>query len=193
MAKEQKQQKLFLVGVDEAGRGALAGPVVASAVLLLKRKNIVDIDINDSKKLSPKKRETSYRKLINHPDIRWGIGIISEKIIDKINIREATKEAMKAAVLNLGYKNVRLVIDGDFLISGHQKQEAVKGADGIVLECMIASIIAKVERDKIMERYDKQYQEYGFKRHKGYGTKFHYSVLMKKGPCMIHRKSYRLF
>ncbi len=192
MAKKKKE-KLFLVGVDEAGRGALAGPVVACAALVLKKKNIINIDIDDSKKLSAKKREISYKKLINHPDVRWGIGIISEKVIDKINIREATKEAMKKAVLNLGYKRVHLIIDGDFVISSYQKQEALKGADGIVLECMIASIIAKVERDKIMQKYDKKYPEYGFKKHKGYGTKLHYEMLVKNGYCLIHRQSYRLF
>lgn len=192
MAKVTKQQKLLLVGVDEAGRGALAGPVIACAVLLLKKENIMNIDIDDSKKLSPQKRENSHKILIEHPDVKWGIGLVSEKIIDKINIREATRMAMKIAVSRLNYKRIHLIIDGDFTIDSNQKQEAVRGADKVVLECMIASIIAKVERDKIMKKYDNQYPEYGFKNHKGYGTKFHYEALLKNGPCLIHRRSYRL-
>ncbi len=194
MAKSKNEKNFYLVGLDEAGRGALAGPVVACAVFLLKKKNFSGIDICDSKKLSSKKREVSYRKLIKHPDIRWGVGIVSQIVIDKVNIRQATKIAMEEAVLKLNYNKIHLVIDGDFIINNlYYKQRAVKGADGKVLECMMASIIAKVERDKIMQKYDKKYPEYGFGKHKGYGTNFHYEMLAKNGHCLIHRQSFRLF
>lgn len=187
-----KKEKAFLVGVDEAGRGSLAGPVVACAVMLFGKEEFNGIDICDSKKLSAKKRENSYLALTKCPSVRWGVGVISEKIIDKINIREATKKAMKKAVLKLGHKNLYLIIDGDFEIGGLHKQEARRKADGSVLECMIASIIAKVERDRLMQKYDKKYPGYGFSKHKGYGTKLHYDMIKKFGPSFIHRKSYRL-
>ncbi len=193
MAKTKIREQTFLVGIDEVGRGALAGPVVACAVMLSEKANLNHITIKDSKKLLLSQREESYKKLIKHPSIKWGMGIVSEKIIDKINIREATKEAMLRAALKLDCKKIHLVIDGNFTINTHYRQKAVKRADEFILECMIASIIAKVERDKIMQKYAKRYPEYGFERHKGYGTKFHYGALIKKGPCIIHRRSYRLF
>ncbi len=194
MAKSKNIDNLYLVGLDEAGRGALAGPVIACAVFVLNKKNFSNIEICDSKKMSPQRREASYKKLIEHPDVRWGVGIVSQKVIDKVNIREATKMAMEEAVFKLNYNKIHLIIDGDFILNNsYYRQKAVKGADGKVLECMMASIIAKVERDKIMQKYDKKYPEYGFGRHKGYGTSFHYEMLAKNGQCLIHRQSFRLF
>lgn len=184
-----------IAGLDEAGRGALAGPVVAAAVMIRPIREIrgrfVKIrEIKDSKKLTPKKREKLYRILINHPQIEWGIGRVSEKVIDKINILEATKLAMKGAVLKLKKKPDFLILDGISKIDLKIPQKLIKGADEKVFSCAMASIIAKVTRDKIMKRYHKKYPQYGFDKHKGYPTKYHFKMLKKFGPCKIHRKSF---
>ncbi len=211
----------FVVGLDEVGRGPLAGPVVAAAVLInLKFKNqnaklqfkIKKLDkISDSKKLSEKQREFFYNILTNHEKIKWGIGVVSEKIIDKINILEATKLAMVKAIVNLKSKcqnpNVKsnpkfkvdfLILDGNFKIDtsrfrqgfGEPRQKSIIKGDQKVFSISAASIIAKVTRDRVMEKYDKKYPQYGFKKHKGYPTKAHFASLKKFGPCSIHRKSF---
>jgi ribonuclease HII len=183
-----------IVGLDEAGRGPLAGPVVASAVLL-KDKNKFSDSIKDSKKITPRKRKEIFLKIINSPKIEWGIGIISEKIIDKINILEASKLAMKNAVLDL-QKKIQpetvdfLLLDGNFKINFNLCQKSITKGDQKVFSIAIASIIAKVKRDQIMLDYDKKYPEYGFKKHKGYGTKEHFAMIKKYGPCKIHRKTF---
>ncbi len=182
----------YVAGLDEAGRGSLAGPVVAAAVMIknrrLKIKGLLR-EIKDSKKLSPKKREMLYKLLIKEPNIEWGIGRISENIIDKINILEATKLAMKKAVNNL--KIDYLILDGNFKIDLDIFQKPIKKGDNKVFSIAAASIIAKVTRDRIMKRYHKKYPEYGFDKHKGYATKFHRQALKKHGPCKIHRMSFR--
>jgi ribonuclease HII len=200
----------FVVGLDEAGRGPLAGPVVAGAVLIncvksdLTQFKIMGVD--DSKKLSEKQRENLYKILTHHPNIKWGVGIVSEKIIDKINILEASKLAMKKAVENLARSNFYdrenlttldfLLIDGNFSVQGgpasgwkFPEKSIIKG-DSKVFSIACASIIAKVTRDRIMEKYHKKYPEYGFAKHKGYGTKSHFASLKKFGPCKIHRKTF---
>jgi ribonuclease HII len=185
--------------LDEAGRGPLAGPVVAAAVITNQRKNIKNQrdrlkfkillkEVNDSKKLSPKKREKLYKILIKSHFIEWGIGQVSEKVIDKINILEATKLAMKKAVDNL--KPDFLILDGNFKINSKIPQKPIIKADQKVFSCSAASIIAKVWRDRIMEKYHKKYPKYGFKKHKGYPTRFHFKMLKKHGPCKIHRKTF---
>ncbi|TSC94571.1 MAG: ribonuclease HII [Parcubacteria group bacterium Licking1014_1] len=209
----------YVVGLDEAGRGPLAGPVVAGAVAIkifnlqfsiFNKFSIKQFPkVNDSKKLSAKQREEVYDFFKNHPDIKWGIGIVSEKVIDRINILEATKLAMEKAVeclekktaeTNAVPKNRRssifwhsdyLILDGNFKINSKIPQKAIIKADQKVFSCALASIFAKVTRDKIMEKYHKKYPQYGFNRHKGYGTAHHFEMLKKHGPCKIHRKTFK--
>lgn len=183
----------YVAGLDEAGRGPLAGPVVAAAVIIstklqFKTKSLLK-EVKDSKKLSPKKREMLYKFLTKEPNIEWGIGRVSENMIDKINILEATKLAMRKAVNNL--KIDYLILDGNFKIDLDIPQKSIKKGDSKVFSIAAASIIAKVTRDRIMKRYHKKYPEYGFDKHKGYATKFHRQVLKKHGPCKIHRMSFR--
>ena len=193
MAKKSETDG-FLVGVDEAGRGPLAGPVVACAVLIVnKSEELLSLPFDDSKRITSQKRKVLYDKLKKMSEVEWGIGVVSEKIIDKINIREATKLAMRKATDKIKRKKRRIVVDGNFTFNEEENQEAVKGADGFVLECMIASVIAKVERDKIMEENHTKYPLYGFYKHKGYGTKEHYAMLKKYGKSPVHRESFRLF
>ena len=181
-----KQGFKIVVGLDEAGRGPLAGPVVAGAVVFLNGFKIKEL--NDSKKLSEKQRENLYKILTNHKDIKWGIGIVSEKVIDKINILEATKLAMQKALKNL--KPEFLLIDGNFKINSIMRQKSIIKGDQKVFSIAAASIIAKVTRDRLMEKAHKKYSSYGFDKHKGYGTKAHFASLKKFGPCKIHRKSF---
>jgi len=190
-----------IAGLDEAGRGPLAGPVVAAAVIIKKLKSKFQIskslmkEVRDSKKLSSKKREEIYKILIENKNIEWGIGRVSEKVIDKINILEAAKLAMKRAVKNLEKKLNKkinyLILDGNFKIDLSIPQKSIKKADNKVFSCALASIIAKVTRDRIMDRLDKKYPQYGFSQHKGYPTKFHKKMLKKYGSCKIHRKSFK--
>lgn len=192
-----------MVGLDEAGRGPLAGPVVAGAVLLKSDFNkLLQSDFNnirDSKKLSAKQREKFYKILTHHTDVEWGIGMVSEKIIDKINILEATKLAMQKAVKNLEFKMLEagpptidfLILDGNFSIKSAIPQKSIIKADEKVFSCSCASIIAKVTRDRLMLKYDKKYPNYGFAENKGYPTGFHRQMLKKYGPCKIHRKTFR--
>jgi len=193
---------MVVVGLDEVGRGSLAGPVMACAVTYLK-KGKVDSDllkisrsIKDSKKLSPKQRERFYKILNQHPKIEWATGRVSEKVIDRINILEATKKAMKGAVKNLERKLKRkkikfLIIDGNFGLDSLISQKSIIKADQKVFSVTAASIIAKVTRDRIMKKYGKEYPVYSFDKHKGYLTKLHRRLLKKYGPCEIHRKSFR--
>lgn len=183
----------LVVGVDEAGRGPLAGPVVAAAVYLLTTnfKNRVD----DSKKLSAREREMAYLEIIENAN--FAIGLKNEKIIDNLNIRVATHNAMKDAVLKLINKlssqnpqGIHILVDGNMDINtGYPCLSVVKG-DSKSLSIAAASIIAKVTRDKIMCSYDKLYPQYGFMRHKGYPTKLHKAAILKYGPCAIHRVSF---
>ena len=189
--------------MDEAGRGPIAGPVVAACVIINYHKtksqisNLKNIlkEVKDSKKLSAKKREKLFKVLTKSPFIEWGIGIVSEKIIDKINILEATKLAMKHAVAKTKTKNLKLmadylILDGNIKLDLPIPQKAIVKADQKVMSCAAASILAKVTRDRIMAKYDKKYPRYGFLKHKGYPTKKHVRMLKKYGPCPIHRKSF---
>lgn len=191
-----------VVGLDEAGRGPLAGPVTAAAVTVDRCQNLESLipqllkEVDDSKKLSSKKREALYGKLANHPRIHWQVSWVSPKVIDRINILEATKRVMKRAVQKLekktGKKSDFLFLDGNFLIDMKRKQEAVRGGDGRVFVCACASIISKVTRDRTMQRYHRLFPEYGFNRHKGYPTRLHRKKIKKHGPCRIHRTSFKL-
>ena len=186
----------IVVGIDEVGRGPLAGPVVATSVIIRNKNISCKKSIRDSKKLTPKRRSEIYDILMKSLDVEWGVGIVSEKVIDRINILEASKLAMEKSVLNLE-KKIRpkkidfLLLDGNFKINIDLMQRSIIKGDDKVLSIATASIIAKVTRDKMMEKYHKQYPLYGFDKHKGYGTKLHFKMLEKYGPCKIHRKSFR--
>lgn len=178
--------------LDEAGRGPLAGPVVAAVCMIVNYKlNIRDFkNLKDSKKLSRKQREKFYKIITKNKNIEWGIGRVSEKLIDKINILEASKLAMKKAITRLKKKPDFLILDGKMELDLPILQKSIVKADEKVFSCAAASILAKVTRDRIMERYHKKYPRYCFDRHKGYPTKLHLRMLKKYGPCKIHRKSF---
>ena len=176
----------IIAGVDEAGRGPLAGPVVAAAVILPKDHTIEGLI--DSKKLSAKKREKLYNEIIKVSD--YGIGIISHRTIDKINILQATFKAMRNAILNLDQKPDKTLIDGYGFPDQTIKNEGIIGGDNLIKSISAASIIAKVTRDRIMMNIDKIFPEYGFAQHKGYGTKMHMKTLNVHKASPVHRKSF---
>ena len=179
----------LIVGIDEAGRGPLAGPVVASAVIFPRA--YINKDINDSKQLSEKKREELF-EIIKKDALAIGVGIVDAETIDKINIYEATKVAMKEAVKNLNHKFDLILTDAMSLKNmGVPVIDIIKG-DAKALPIAAASIIAKVTRDHILNDLAKKYPEYGFEKHKGYGTKLHMDALKKYGPIKgVHRYSYK--
>ena len=176
----------WMAGVDEAGRGPLAGPVVAAAVILLNPETLAGI--NDSKKLSAERREELYL-LIAHSCI-VGIGLADEKQIDDLNIYEATRLAMKKAVLNLSQTPTSLLIDGPMRLDLALEQKGIIHGDGKSASIAAASIVAKVFRDHWMRKLHELYHVYGFHNHKGYGTAEHMQALKEKGPSSIHRYSF---
>lgn len=180
-----------VVGIDEVGRGSLAGPVTACAVAINGKKSEIK-NVKDSKQLSARQREKIYQELTHHPGVEWGIGTVSEKVIDKINILAATKLAMVRAVNKLKEPDF-LILDGNFSISSKIPQKSIIKGDEKVFSCSCASIIAKVIRDKLMQRYDIKYPDYDFASHKGYPTKYHRAMIKKYGPSEIHRKTFRLW
>ena len=178
-----------MAGVDEAGRGPLAGPVVAAAVIF---PSDVFIDgIDDSKKLTPQKREALFL-LIQQEALAVATGMVSEKTIDRINILQASYEAMRKAIEGLSVHPEHLLIDGHELPEKSYPQTAIVGGDGKSFSIAAASIVAKVTRDHMMTAFDNMYPQYGFARHKGYGTKQHVEAIRTYGPCEIHRKSFRI-
>lgn len=177
----------LVAGIDEVGRGPLAGAVVAAAVIL--PKNIEILGVNDSKKLSEEKREELF-KIITEKAISIGVGIVDEKEIDEINILNATKKAMKIAIEQLEPKPDMLLIDAVVLADIDIKQESIIKGDAKSISIAASSIIAKVTRDKMIKEYDKTYPEYGFASHKGYGTKQHIEAIKKYGPLEVHRKTF---
>jgi len=178
-----------IAGVDEAGRGPLAGPVVASAVIL--NPNDLPVGLRDSKKLSAKKR-TALAIEIRQKALGIGIGIVHEQDIDRWNILQATFEAMRLAVADLGMEATEIQVDGNFIIPNLKlTQKAIIGGDDLVPEISAASIIAKTTRDAMMISYDKLFPEYGFKSHKGYGAKLHMEALHSHGRAPVHRRSFR--
>lgn len=220
----------FIAGVDEVGRGPLAGPVVAAAVAILNLQEEGDVlrqevflsrkkakrfnhsafndwdllkdpklglkillkEVRDSKKMSAETREKAYEILTHHPLIVWGIGIVSEKVIDEINILEASLLAMKTAVNNLKKKPDFILLDGNHLLRDFPvSQSAIIKGDAKVFSISASSIIAKVTRDRLLAAdYHKKYPQYGFDKHKGYGTKFHLEMLKKYGITPAHRLSF---
>jgi len=173
-----------VAGIDEAGRGPLAGPVVAACVMLPRGLKIEGI--NDSKKLTEAQRERIY-KIILEKALSVGIGIVDEKTIDEINILNATKLAMKYSIEQMKQKPDFLLIDAVKLDDiGIPQLPVIKG-DSLSISIAAASIVAKVTRDRIMMEYDKVHPEYGFKKHKGYGTRLHIEAIKNNGICPIHR------
>ncbi|MFH1037375.1 MAG: ribonuclease HII [PVC group bacterium] len=181
---------LPVAGLDEAGRGPRAGPVVAAAVILPRRRRH-PVPLIDSKKLSPSRREEAFRYLQALPGIVIGVGVVEPSEIDRINILEATRRAMQTAAAALAPPAAYLLIDG-LLLPGEPtpQKKLIRGEDASV-SIAAASIVAKVTRDRIMIGCDRQYPAYGFARHKGYGTREHLEMLDRHGPCPIHRRSFR--
>lgn len=177
----------IICGVDEAGRGPLAGPVYAAAVILEKGQTIEGV--NDSKKLSEKKRELLFDKIINECK-DYSIGTASEKEIDELNILQATFLAMKRAVDGLSVKPDCALVDGNQIPNLDCDVTTVVKGDAKSASIAAASILAKVSRDRYMLEMAEKYPQYGFEKHKGYGTKLHYEMIEKYGICDIHRKSF---
>ena len=180
--------KRTICGVDEVGRGTLAGPVVASAVILPSNHKIEGL--KDSKKLTSSMR-VKLSKIIQKNALSIGIGIIDATIIDKINIRQATLLAMSNSVKDLSLKPDIVLIDGVDKINIPHPQKNIIGGDSKEDSIMAASIIAKVERDKLMDIYARTYPDFGFEKNKGYGTKFHLNALKTKEPTPLHRMTFK--
>ena len=180
----------FIGGADEVGRGPLAGPVVCAAVILPKNSNIIGID--DSKKLSAKKREELYDKIIADA-ISYSIEYVFEDEIDDINILNATKKCMSKAINNLSVKPDIMLIDALTGLDIKCESRAIVHGDAISYCIGAASILAKVSRDRFMDALDEKYSVYGFKQNKGYGTKQHIDALYKYGPSEVHRKTFLKF
>ncbi len=177
-----------IAGIDEVGRGPLAGPVVAASVILPEKCRIEGL--NDSKKLSEKKRNLIFR-IIQQKALAIGIGVVSWDIIDRTNISHAVKAAMVDSVSRLNSKPDFLLIDGIQEIPSIIPQLTIKKGDALSASIAAASIIAKVTRDGMMVHYNDIYPSYGFSRHKGYGTQDHLKNIIKFGPCKIHRKTFK--
>ena len=177
-----------IAGIDEAGRGPLAGPVVAAAVIFPSQVNIPGL--NDSKKLSTKKRAELFPK-IQEISVSYGVAVVGQKVIDKINILQAARLAMKQAVETLKITPGLLLIDGNQKIDSTLIQWAIVKGDSRSLSIAAASVLAKVTRDRIMDDYHKLYPQYEFNRHKGYGTKLHKHLIQEHGPCPIHRNTFK--
>lgn len=191
--KLKKEGYNLIIGVDEAGRGPLAGPVVAAAVALNSHRFRNRID--DSKKLTSRGREKAFLEIIGKSI--FGLAVVNERIIDRVNILVATRMAMEQAIASLLEKSaarkirrIHIIVDGNmFLNITFPYSKIIKG-DSKSKSIAAASILAKVTRDRIMTRYDRIYPQYGFLRHKGYGTEAHMAAIEKLGPCLIHRKSF---
>ncbi len=179
----------FVAGVDEVGRGCLAGAVVAAAVILDIAKPLPE-GLNDSKKISAKTRERISEE-IKQNCLAYSIGQIEAEEIDRINILQATKKAMRLAIESLNPRADFLLIDAVQLKEVNLPQKAIIHGDAISASIAAASIVAKVYRDNLMRELDKTYPEYGLARHAGYGTKFHFEAIQKHGACAIHRKTFR--
>ena len=177
-----------IAGIDEAGRGALAGPVVAAAAILPER--FRHRKLKDSKQLSPELREEIYQHLTTRSDIVWAVGIVDSVEIDRINILRATHQAMRAAIAGLTSPPEHALIDGLPVFPFPLPQTAIVDGDCLSLTIAAASVIAKVTRDALMREFCARFPEYCFSQHKGYGTELHLAKLHEHGPCPIHRRSF---
>ena len=182
----------YVLGVDEAGRGPLAGPVVVGAVLIENTKQVVE-NVRDSKKMTKKQRKKAFVE-IQEKSTAFGIGIVDAKEIDRVGIKEAVKEAMILAVSEVEKKIKKkvdyIISDGAVYLLDDHKMMSISRGDLNHYSIAAASVLAKVTRDMIMEEYSKKYPNYGFEKHMGYGTKMHLDAISKHGICDIHRKSY---
>jgi ribonuclease HII len=179
----------LIAGVDEAGRGPLAGPVVAAAVIF--PPEVFIAGVNDSKALTPERREELF-PVITLAAEGIGIGIVDHETIDEINILQATLLAMKIAVGKLKPVPDHCVVDGTMLPGIRMPATPMVGGDRACFSVAAASIVAKVTRDRLMQELDREFPQYGFARHKGYGTREHMAALRKFGPSPVHRKSFRM-
>ncbi len=188
--EEQLEAKGFqrIAGIDEAGRGPLAGPVVAAACIL--PKNTLFENLNDSKQLTADERETLFQSITACPGLIYGIGIASVEEIDRVNILQATLLAMRRAEAAMSVRPDYILIDGNQLPYFEVPIEGIIKGDGRSVSIAAASILAKVTRDRIMAGLDEKWPEYGFKQHKGYATEQHLDAIRKWGPCPIHRRSF---
>lgn len=183
-----KQGVESVAGIDEAGRGPLAGPVVAGAVILPRKFRHKALD--DSKRLSPETREAIFEELTRREDIAWAVSIVDVDEIDRFNILRATHQAMRRAVEALSIRPQHVLIDGLPVRPFPIDQTALVGGDAKSFSIAAASVVAKVTRDRLMVALDTRYPEYAFARHKGYGTPLHIERLRTHGPCPIHRRSF---
>jgi len=184
-----------IAGVDEAGRGPLAGPVVAAAVVLPQRWLEAGLDerlhdLNDSKQLTEAQRENFFSVLTTHPEIHHAIAVVNEAIIDRINILQATHRAMNEALAQLQPPPEHVLVDGRPVKTMRFPQTALVKGDARSYSIAAASVLAKVTRDRLMLEFDRQYPGYGFAEHKGYGTPQHLAAIARLGPCPIHRRSF---
>lgn len=177
-----------IAGVDEAGRGPLAGPVVAAACIL--PESFLLAGLNDSKQVSSSRRETLFDEITSYPGVYYALGVVSAQRIDEINILQATMEAMQSAVANLACIPEMILVDGNRApFFGIPVKTLVKG-DTLSVSIAAASILAKVTRDCWIDRAAKEFPQYGFERHKGYGTTEHLEALRRFGPCPLHRMTF---
>lgn len=184
--KVRSEGFISLAGVDEAGRGPLAGPVVASAVIV--RDFSFTARVDDSKKMTERQREAAFEEI--NANCWVGTGVIGPDLIDRVNILEATMLAMEKAVAALGKRPDCVLIDGNKAPRLGVRKMTVVDGDALSFSIACASVIAKVTRDRLMREADEKYPLYGFAKHKGYGTKFHIDRLREHGPCEIHRRSF---
>ncbi|MEM7602252.1 MAG: ribonuclease HII [Verrucomicrobiota bacterium] len=178
----------IIAGIDEAGRGPLAGPVAVAAVVL--PDDYSHTVLNDSKQLTEKKRESLYEEITKDSQIQWASVMVEAEEVDRINILQATWEGMRRAFLKLRPSPDIALIDGKPVNDFPAPHRGLVKGDSLSLSIAAASIIAKVERDRLMLEYSSKFPEYGFDRHKGYGTALHKKALTKHGPCPIHRRSF---
>lgn len=184
----RKKGHRIVAGIDEAGRGPLAGPVVSAAVVLPDGADLSGID--DSKKLTPARRNRLYERLYDVAR-SIGIGVVDAAEIDRINILQATLKSMAMAVANLRPRPDYLLIDGIFTLTADLPQQAIKKGDSLSISIAAASIVAKVTRDRIMNQVNDLFPEFGFSRHKGYPTRAHREAIARYGCCPIHRRTFK--
>ena len=187
--KAIKEGAARVAGIDEAGRGPLAGPVVAAAVII--RDSMFTERVDDSKKMTPRMRERAYIDILNRCDV--GLGVVGPEKIDEINILNATLLAMKMAVNELDFRPDHLLIDGKMVVDVPETRTYLFSGESKSLSIAAASVVAKVTRDRIMVFEDKKYPEYGFGQHKGYGTRMHMESIQRHGFSPIHRKTFGPF
>ena len=184
-----------IAGVDEAGRGPLAGPVVAAAVIFPCEWILSGLPrglrgLNDSKQLTPEERDVYFEKLKSFPEIRYAIAGSDNTLIDAINILQATFRAMNDALAQLSPAPLHVLIDGNHVSSVHWTQTPIIDGDAKSYSIAAASVLSKVTRDRMMTEFDRQWPQYGFAEHKGYGTEQHLAALAQHGPCPLHRRSF---